>query len=180
MKTWILAVAVLLVVAGSAGVLATRDFSIVGYDPNDLDSDDKVWQMYESWLIKYRKADNSLDEKRKRFIVFKDNLHYIDAQNRRNLSYWLGLNEFADLTHQEFKAKFLGNIFDVTKKRKSPSPRYQYNVGDTLPDSVDWRKKRGRGESEESSRLRKLLGILGSCSCGRYKPNCDESFDYSV
>lgn len=141
MKTWILAVAVLLVVGASAVVLATRDFSIVGYDPNDLDSDDKVWQMYESWLIKYRKADNSLDEKRKRFIVFKDNLHYIDAQNQRNLSFWLGLNEFADLTHQEFKARYLGTRSDVTRKRKSPSPRYQYNVGDTLPDSVDWRKK---------------------------------------
>uniref|UniRef100_A0A0C9RQU2 TSA: Wollemia nobilis Ref_Wollemi_Transcript_1347_1845 transcribed RNA sequence n=1 Tax=Wollemia nobilis TaxID=56998 RepID=A0A0C9RQU2_9CONI len=127
-----------------AACSAAREFSIVEYDPKDLESDEKVWDLYESWLVKNGKAYNGLDEKNARFKLFKDNLLYIDAQNRKNMPYWLGLNEFADLSHEEFKARYLGTRFDIgrrLKKGKAPSLRYQYTQGDSLPDSVDWRDK---------------------------------------
>eukprot|EP01018_Ginkgo_biloba_P013919 Gb_19964 [translate_table: standard] len=134
--------AVLLIASSSYAVLGTRDFSIVEYDPHDLESDDKLLDIYESWLAKHKKAYNGLDEKQKRFGLFKDNLRYIDQQNQKNMPYWLGLNEFADLSHQEFKSLYLGTNFDVTRRqRKSPSPRYEYNNGDQLLASVDWRTK---------------------------------------
>eukprot|EP01018_Ginkgo_biloba_P010677 Gb_38832 [translate_table: standard] len=36
-------------------VLATRDFSILEYDPKALKLDDKLLELYESWLAKHRK-----------------------------------------------------------------------------------------------------------------------------
>lgn len=75
-----------------------------------------------------------------RFEVFKDNLKHIDKRNKEISSYWLGLNEFADLSHDEFKKMYLGLRPDV--RRKSQSAK-DFSYGDVveLPKSVDWRKK---------------------------------------
>jgi len=59
--------------------------------------------LYEKWLIKHGKLYNAL-EKEKRFQIFKDNLRYMDPENR---SYNLELNQFADLTNEEFRASVL-------------------------------------------------------------------------
>ncbi|CBI37727.3 unnamed protein product, partial [Vitis vinifera] len=96
-----------------------RDFSIVGYSPEDLTCIDKLIARFESWVSKHGKVYKSMEEKLHRFEVFRENLNHIDERNKEVSSYWLGLNEFADLSHEEFKSK---------------------DVAD-LPESVDWRKK---------------------------------------
>ena len=55
-------------------------------------------------------------------------------------NYWLGLNEFADLSHQEFKNKYLGLKVDLSQRRESSEEEFTYRDVD-LPKSVDWRKK---------------------------------------
>lgn len=125
----------------SVAVSATdSDFSIVSYD---LSRDDKIMELYEEWLVENGKAYNGLDEKQQRFKIFKDNLLFINQHNMENgASYKLGLNKFADLSHEEFKAKYLGVKPDAKKRlSRSPSPRYQYNDGESFPDSIDWREK---------------------------------------
>jgi len=102
------ALAVLCVGLLSASSCLARDFSIVGYSEEDLSSHESLAELFERWLSRHRKAYASLEEKLRRFQVFKDNLHHIDETNRKVSSYWLGLNEFADLTHDEFKATYLG------------------------------------------------------------------------
>jgi hypothetical protein len=47
-------------------------------------------------------------EKVKRYEVFKQNLIHIAETNRKNGSYWLGLNRFAGMSHEEFKGNHLG------------------------------------------------------------------------
>jgi len=133
----------LLALFAMAGSASRADFSIISYDSKDLREDDAIMELYELWLAQHRKAYNGLDEKQKRFSVFKDNFLYIHQHNNQgNPSFKLGLNQFADLSHEEFKATYLGAKLD-TKKRlsKSPSPRYQYSEGENLPESVDWREK---------------------------------------
>jgi len=44
-----------------------------------------------------------------KYRVFKQNLKIIKETNEKNLSYKLGVNQFADLTNQEFKEKHLMN-----------------------------------------------------------------------
>ncbi|KAK9164756.1 hypothetical protein Syun_005658 [Stephania yunnanensis] len=118
-------------------------FSIVGYSPEDLTSIDKLINLFESWMAKHGKSYESIEEKLHRFEVFKDNLEHIDETNKRVSSYWLGLNEFADLSHEEFKERYLGLTADLSNSRSegTPSPR-EFRYRDVeVPKSVDWRKK---------------------------------------
>ncbi|KAL6317330.1 hypothetical protein AAG906_030083 [Vitis piasezkii] len=117
-----------------------RDFSIVGYSPDDLTSMDKLTDLFESWMSKHGKSYRSFEEKLHRFEVFQDNLKHIDETNKKVSSYWLGLNEFADLSHEEFKRKYLGLKIELPKRRDSPEEFSYKDVAD-LPKSVDWRKK---------------------------------------
>ncbi|KAK5774398.1 hypothetical protein PVK06_042253 [Gossypium arboreum] len=118
-----------------------HDFSIVGYSPEDLSSRDKLIELFESWVSKHAKFYESFEEKLLRFEVFKDNLKHIDKRNKEISSYWLGLNEFADLTHEEFKNKYLGLKPEVFKKNRSPPEEFTFRDDVDLPKSVDWRQK---------------------------------------
>lgn len=107
-------------------------------------TNDEVTALYEEWLVKHGKAYNALEEKAKRFGIFKDNLRYIDDHNSiANQTYKLGLNRFADLTNREYRSMYLGTRIDgkFRKLSKSYSDRYLPKAGDSLPDSIDWREK---------------------------------------
>ncbi len=122
------------------------DMSIINYDATHASksswrTDDEVMAMYESWLVKHGKSYNALGEKEKRFQIFKDNLRFIDEHNaEENLSYKVGLNRFADLTNEEYRSTYLG-AKSKPKLSKVKSDRYAPRVGDSLPESVDWRAK---------------------------------------
>ncbi|OAY54730.1 cysteine protease XCP1 [Manihot esculenta] len=118
-----------------------HEFSIVGYSPEHLTSMDKLSELFESWMSKHGKIYNTIEEKLHRFEVFQDNLKHIDHRNKEVTSYWLGLNEFADLTHEEFKSKYLGLNTDFSRRRTSEDISYRDLDVVDLPKSVDWRKK---------------------------------------
>uniref|UniRef100_A0A0A9AQG0 Uncharacterized protein n=1 Tax=Arundo donax TaxID=35708 RepID=A0A0A9AQG0_ARUDO len=130
------------------------DFSIVGYAEEDLGSHDRLIKLFEEWVAKYRKAYSSFEEKLRRFEVFKDNLKHIDEINKKVSSYWLGLNEFADLTHDEFKAAYLG--LRPSRDGSSGSFRYGGVSADDVPKAVDWRDKGAVTEGKNQ-------GQCGSC-----------------
>ncbi|KAE8057439.1 hypothetical protein FH972_014132 [Carpinus fangiana] len=133
-----------------------RDFSIVGYSPEDLTSMDKLIELFESWMSKHSKSYESVEEKLHRFDIFKDNLKHIDETNKKVSNYWLGLNEFADLSHEEFKQMHLGLIKpELLKKRQSPQ-EFSYRDVVDLPKSVDWRKKGA------------VTHVKNQGSCGKY------------
>ncbi|KAK9135610.1 hypothetical protein Syun_014940 [Stephania yunnanensis] len=117
-----------------------HDFSILGYSTEDLTCIDKLIILFESWLAKHGKVYESIEEKLHRFEIFKDNLKHIDDTNKKVTDYWLGLNEFADLSHEEFKSMYLGLNSVSSRSRDSPTEFSYSNVVD-LPTSVDWRKK---------------------------------------
>lgn len=119
-----------------------RDFSIVGYSQEDLASIDRQINLFESWLAKHgRNNYENIEEKLHRFEIFKENLMHIDETNKKTSNYWLGLNEFADLSHEEFKNKYLGLKVDLSKRQESSTEDFIYKDVVNLPKSVDWRKK---------------------------------------
>ncbi|ONK68715.1 uncharacterized protein A4U43_C05F15150 [Asparagus officinalis] len=121
-----------------------RDYSIVGYSEKDLMSRDSLIDLFESWMDKHAKIYDNFKEKLMRFEIFKDNLMHIDETNKRESSYWLGLNEFADMSHDEFKEKYLGLRPDFRKRMEGYcESREDFRDEDApkLPKSVDWRKK---------------------------------------
>ncbi|KAL4643316.1 hypothetical protein ACB092_02G084200 [Castanea dentata] len=117
-----------------------HDFSIVGYSPEHLTCMDKIIELFESWVSKHGKTYRSIEEKLHRFEIFKDNLKHIDERNKEISSYWLGLNEFADLSHEEFKNKYLG-LKPALPETRGSSRDFSYRDVVDLPKSVDWRKK---------------------------------------
>ncbi|KAL1561483.1 Cysteine protease xcp2 [Salvia divinorum] len=121
---------------------SARDFSIVGYSPDDLTSIDNLVILFESWLDRHGKKYESIEEKLRRFEIFKDNLKHVDERNRALTNYWLGLNEFADMAHDEFKQRFLGLRVDDRLPRGNELRReFEQRDFESLPKSVDWRKK---------------------------------------
>lgn len=120
--------------------------SIISYNSGHIEpagrTEEQVTALYESWLVKHGKNYNALGEKERRFSIFKDNLRFIDEHNSKNLTYKLGLNRFADLTNEEYRSRFLGTRMNANRRLNRPkSDRYAYRAGDSLPESVDWRKE---------------------------------------
>ncbi|XP_051149933.1 low-temperature-induced cysteine proteinase-like [Andrographis paniculata] len=121
------------------------DMSIISYDATHgggSRSHDALMSLYEAWLVKHGKSYNDLGEKEERFGIFVENLRYIDEQNAvPNRSFKLGLNRFADSTNEEYRKMYLGVRRDGNRRLTGAmTGRYDPKVGDSLPDSVDWRK----------------------------------------
>lgn len=120
------------------GALAL-DFSIAGYSQADLASEETLTRLFETWTAKNGKAYADLEEKLCKFEVFKDNLKHVDEANKKRKSYWLGLNEFADMSQEDFTANYLGLATHIVPKRVDAGFIYENEVN--LPESVDWTKR---------------------------------------
>lgn len=77
---------------------------------DDLSSVDMPMSaQHEKWMAQYGRVYKDAEEKAHRFEIFKTNAEYVQSVNHAgNRTYRLGLNRFADLTNEEFKASFLG------------------------------------------------------------------------
>ncbi|XP_009107294.1 zingipain-2 [Brassica rapa] len=66
---------------------------------------------YQKWMIQFSKVYKDNFEKEMRYKVFKKNLIFIENfNNMGNQSYKLGVNEFTDMTKEEFLATYTGRL----------------------------------------------------------------------
>ncbi|KAL6587656.1 hypothetical protein OROMI_000635 [Orobanche minor] len=138
--------ALLIIITFAISTHATDHISIINHLKNPQRSDEQIKNLYEKWLVRHGRAYNEIGEKDTRFGVFKDNLKFIDEHNNNgNRTYEVGLNQFADLTNEEYRAMYLGTRrSDATRrfvKSRNGSQRYASRGGDEVPESVDWREK---------------------------------------
>uniref|UniRef100_A0ACD5VLQ6 Uncharacterized protein n=1 Tax=Avena sativa TaxID=4498 RepID=A0ACD5VLQ6_AVESA len=104
---------------------------------------------FRQWQAAHNRSYLSAEERLRRFQVYRDNVEFIDATNRRgDLSYELGENQFADLIHQEFLARYASS-FDARNRTGSVITTTTHGSGDAQdsslevppPVSIDWRAK---------------------------------------
>ena len=136
-KCWLLALALALALAAVA--------ESIPFDEKDLASEDSLWSLYEKWRSHHAVA-RDLDEKHRRFNVFKENAKFIHEFNsKKHKPYKLALNRFADMTNQEFRSTYAGSkIHHHRTQRGSPrdaGTSFMYENVKNLPVSVDWRAK---------------------------------------
>ncbi|MBA0781291.1 hypothetical protein Gotri_002229, partial [Gossypium trilobum] len=67
--------------------------------------DASMYERHQQWMVQYGRVYKDTNERQKRFQVFKQNVARIDSFNAaNNKPYKLSVNQFADLTNQEFTA----------------------------------------------------------------------------
>ncbi|KAK4354568.1 hypothetical protein RND71_026762 [Anisodus tanguticus] len=97
-------------------------------------------QKHEQWMDRLERVYKDDVEKAKRFTIFKDNAEYIDSVNKAGIKpYKLVINEFADLTNEEFRATHNGYRMPSQQKPSEITSFKYENV--TAPTTMDWRKE---------------------------------------
>ncbi|XP_044951968.1 cysteine protease XCP1-like isoform X1 [Hordeum vulgare subsp. vulgare] len=140
-----------------------HDPSVVGYSQEEIALPNRIHDLFSSWSVKHSKVYVTPKEKVRRYEVFRQNLKHIVETNQRNGSYWLGLNQFADVAHEEFKAGYLGlstGLAGAGVRPRGPTTAFRYEAAVDLPWEVDWRKK---GAVTPVKNQGKCDCIAGSC-----------------
>jgi C1A family cysteine protease len=96
-----------------------------------------LYREFADYVETYERSYSSEAEYHKRLDIFADNYMFIQEMNQQNHSFYLDVNEFADMHHDEFSSIMLG--FNDLKKTSSCHTFESKIDADTLPDSFDWR-----------------------------------------
>ncbi|KAK3425257.1 hypothetical protein EUGRSUZ_F02043 [Eucalyptus grandis] len=101
-----------------------------------------IAEQHEQWMAQYGRTYKDQEEKEKRRAIFKKNLQFIEDFNASgNRTFKLGINQFSDLTDEEFARSHTGYLPPKhSKSHRNASLRQQYSAGD-VPESIDWVEK---------------------------------------
>ena len=103
----------------------------------DFDINQVMFEKFQRFIKKYNKKYNSINEFLARFEVFKRN---VINSLKENESYSKGINQFFDLTQQEFTKMYLNFNYDAFAAANF-NP-YHMKVSNAAPDAFDWRDKK--------------------------------------
>ncbi|GLT54667.1 hypothetical protein SLA2020_278490 [Shorea laevis] len=124
-----------LVLIVTLGALAASQFAARTLQVQDA----SMRERHEEWMARYGRVYNDINENQKRYKIFEENVALIESSNRdANKPYKLSVNQFADLTNEEFIAsqnRFKGHICST----KTAS--FKYGNVTVVSSTMDWRKK---------------------------------------
>ncbi|KAL2328595.1 hypothetical protein Fmac_022022 [Flemingia macrophylla] len=101
---------------------------------------DSMHERHGQWMARYGKVYKDNYEKELRYKIFEQNVKFIEAFNSEgNKSYKLGVNQFADLTSEEFQAK--NKIKRDVFSKKLGKSTFKYEHVTQVPDALDWRQE---------------------------------------
>jgi len=103
-------------------------------------SDSEYEYLFTAWVNEYGKSYETA-EFFNRFNIFKANLDIIREHNAKNDSWTMGMNEFGDMTWEEFKSSYVGGlkprVGDYIRSKNYGAVKPNPNI----PSSLDWRTK---------------------------------------
>lgn len=123
----------LLLVFGALAASAARVLPTVAPSSSMADRHDR-------WMAEHGRVYKDAAEKAARFEIFKSNMEHIESFNGRKEKYWLGPNQFTDLTNQEFKNLYSAGFRPSASVSPATGFRHE-NVTVDAAASLDWRSK---------------------------------------
>ncbi|KAI5060110.1 hypothetical protein GOP47_0024530 [Adiantum capillus-veneris] len=118
-------------------IFSTQSEGISELSFTSILGESKLVHSFVDYAQSYEKRYSTAEEVRHRFQAFVRSLDLIEATNRRNLSYRLGLNQFADLTWEEFKRTYLASTQQNCSATSSSNDHLLRHL--PIPSSKDWR-----------------------------------------
>lgn len=96
-------------------------------------------------MSRFNRVYYDSSEKTSRFKIFKKNLEFVESFNMNaNITYKLDVNQFSDLTDEEFRARYMGLVvpegMNETSTSGSDKSFRHENVSETGED-LDWRRE---------------------------------------
>ena len=97
------------------------------------------WKQFNDFQDRFSKKYENIQELETRFQIFRTNLRNIILHNLDNTqNFTMGINQFTDLTPQEFKDQYVGGI----KAEVGSYGCKSFSSGASgAPSSIDWRQK---------------------------------------
>ncbi|KAK1294624.1 hypothetical protein QJS10_CPA16g00330 [Acorus calamus] len=108
------------------------------FNEKDLASEESLWDLYERWRSHHTVSTN-LRVKKERFNVFKENVRFIHEFNKGDEPFKLQLNQFGDLTNDEFMRQYMGVIEHHDDVDGDGDHQLKAEEDLTVPSSWDWR-----------------------------------------
>jgi len=107
----------------------------------DIDQGKPIEHVFRQFKKVHGKVYASEFDEKMRQAIFEDNVKHITEHNKLysqgEKSYFLGANQFADLTHTEFVKLYTGHI--LKSSRVSNATTYLSPANLLIKDNVDWR-----------------------------------------
>ena len=96
---------------------------------------------FKQWTQAFNRSYANIEIESQKYLIWLDNLNIIAESNSMNKSYKLSLNQFSDMTSDEFK-EYIGDCYKPETAPKLPiySSSVDHEHAD-IPDSVDWTTK---------------------------------------
>jgi len=119
------------------GALIAAVASVSAYSMTEKD----YMSEFTKFQVAHNKTYHSTSHAANKFETFKANLDLIKSHNAKGLSWTMDVNEFADMSADEFKTFVKG--YGGTKIIVEGIPRRSVNLAGafTVPEEVDWRTK---------------------------------------
>jgi C1A family cysteine protease len=97
---------------------------------------------FSKWQQEYGVSYNTIEEELLRLNVFSENARRVAAHNAKGAGYSMALNQFADMTADEFAAAYIGGYNPSTRSSKGEAGDAQVmNLRTQTPSSWDWTTK---------------------------------------
>ncbi|KAH0922761.1 hypothetical protein HID58_022779, partial [Brassica napus] len=114
---------------------------------------------HEQWMSRFHRVYSDESEKTNRFEIFKKNVEFVKNFNMNtNITFKLDVNQFSDLTDEEFRARYMGLVVPegMTSINSEKTLSYRYEDVSETGESMDWRE-------EGAVTSIKYQGQCGSC-----------------
>ena len=117
----------------------SADFNLRKRELTTFLNEGDEWKQFSNFQERFSKRYENMQEMETRFQIFRTNLRNIILHNLDNTqNFTMGVNQFTDLTPQEFKDQFVGGL---KAEVGSYGCKTFSSSASGAPSSIDWRQK---------------------------------------